>query len=224
MLQLLSRSLRRLVTPKSFLVALGLFCLASAAILHLHNSFRQFTDESILDLRPEGYNEADVKQLLHAAGAQGRQQYLYISLLDLGVYMWCYSFLLAGLLTMAGAVTPFEAFKWFNLLPALPLLFDVAENSLVLSMLLTYPDLVDRVAPILPAVSKCKWMCLYMCACLVGGSGAYCLAVAAGLAGKQRRGGSARSAAQQQPQPARQPSKKQTRQQAGRSNSSSRRA
>lgn len=218
MLQLLSRSVRRLVTPKSFLVALGLFCLASAGILHLHNSFRQLTDESILDLRTEGYNEADVKQLLHAAGAQGRQQYFWISLLDLGVYMWCYSFLLAGLLTMAGAVAPFEAFKCFNLLPALPLLFDVAENSLVLSMLLTYPDLVDRVAPILPAVSKCKWTCLYMCACLVGGSGAYCLAVAAGLAGKQRRRGAA-GPAQQQPQPAAQPPKKQARQQAGRSTS-----
>jgi hypothetical protein len=168
--------------------------------LLLHNNFKQLTDESILDLRSEGYNEADVKQLLHTAGAQGRQQYLWISLLDLGVYMHCYAFLLSGLLTMASAVAPFEAFKYLNLLPYLAVLFDVVENVLILSMLFTYPDLVNSVAPVVPVVSKYKWRCLYACACLVGGSGCYCVAVAAGLAGKrQKRSSKAEQGAAQQP-------------------------
>lgn len=193
MLASLSRSLRKLVTKQTFLLALGAWCLSQSGILYLHNSFRQLTDESILDLRPEGYSEADVRQLLHTAGAQGRQLYTWISLLDLGVYMWSYTFLLSGLLTMASAVAPFEFFKFLNLLPVVAVLFDVVENSLTLSMLLTYPGLVDTMAPLLPAVSRWKWTCLYCCACLVAGTGCYCLAVAAGLAGK--RGGSRRGQA-----------------------------
>lgn len=202
MLASLSRTLRRLVTRQNFLLALGIWCLSQASILLLHNSFRQLTDESILDLRAEGYSQEDVKELLHTAGAQGRQQYMWISLLDLGVYMWAYTFLLSGLLTMASAVAPFEFFKYFNLLPCLAVLFDVVENILTLSMLLTYPDLVDAIAPIMPVVSKWKWNCLYCCACLVGGSGCYCLAVAAGLAGKRDRGqagGSGKQEKAQQP-------------------------
>jgi hypothetical protein len=173
---------------------------SQAILLLLHNNFKQLTHESILDLRSEGYTEADVKELLHTAGAQGRQQYLWISLLDSGVYMHCYAFLLAGLLTMASAVAPFEAFKYLNLLPYVAVLFDAVENVLILSMLYTYPNLVDSIAPVVPVVSKYKWKCLYACACLVGGSGCYCLAVAAGLAGKrQKRSSKAEQGAAQQP-------------------------
>lgn len=205
MLASLSRTLRRLVTRQNFLLALGVWCIAQATILLLHNKFVQLTEESILDLRTEGYSEADVKHLLHTAGAQGRQQYIWISLVDLGVYMWAYTFLLSGLLTMASAVAPFEFFKYFNLLPCLAVLFDVVENALTLSMLFTYPDLVDVVAPILPVVSKWKWTFLYCCACLVAGSGCYCLAVAAGLAGRRGRGKEGSSSSKQEkPMPAKQ--------------------
>lgn len=196
MLTSLSRSIRCWVTPRAFLAALGLFCISWASILLLHNSFKQLTDESVLDLRSEGYTEADVKQLLHDAGAQGRQTYLWISLIDLGVFMHAYAFLLSALLTMASSVAPIEAFKYLNLLPGLAWLFDVAENSLIISMLLTYPDLVNSVAAIVPGVSRWKWIFLYMCACLVGGSGCYCVAVAAGLAGKRQKRKAGAAAAQ----------------------------
>jgi hypothetical protein len=177
-----------MVTRQNFLLALGVWSLSHAGILLLHNSFRQLTNESILDVRTEGYSQENVKQLLHTAGAQGRQQYMWISLLDLGVYMWAYTFLLSGLLTMASAVVPFGFFKFFNLLPCLAVLFDAVENILTLSMLLTYPYFVDAVAPIMPVVSRWRWYSMHCCACLVLASGCYCIAVAAGLAGKRDRG------------------------------------
>jgi hypothetical protein len=179
---------------------LGVYCISQALILFLHDKFRQLTDQSILDLRVEGYQEADVRQLLYEAGPQGRKQYMWISLVDLGLYMWSYAFLLSGLLTMASAVAPFEFFKYFNLLPCVAVLFDAAENLCVLSMLLTYPNLVDVMAPIVPHVSKWKWNFLYACVCVVGGSGCYCVAVASGLAGKQSRSKSSSSTGQDQAQ------------------------
>lgn len=196
MLASLSRALRRSVTRQRFLMMLGVYCISQALILFLHDKFRQLTDQSILDLRVEGYQEADVRQLLYESGPQGRQQYMWISLVDLGLYIWSYAFLLSGLLTMASAVAPFEFFKYFNLLPCVAVLFDAAENLCVLSMLLTYPDLVDVMAPIVPHVSKWKWNFLYACVCVVGGSGCYCVAVATGLAGKQSRSKSSSSTVQ----------------------------
>ena len=186
MLASASRLVRRQITRMRFLLALASWCICQAAILHTHNTFRRLTDESILDLRSEGYQEEDVKQLLQIAGPQGRQQYVIISSIDL-VYMCSYAFLLCGLLSMASAVAPFEICKYFNLLPCVAVMFDAVENALILSMLLTYPDLVDRLAPIVPTVSKWKWNFLFVCVSLMAGSGIYCLAVAAGLAGKQRR-------------------------------------
>jgi len=181
-----SRYLRRLCKPHTFLLALAVFCISQAAILHLHNHFRQLTEQSILDMRAEGYTEEDVRHLLEEAGPQGRNQYLVIEAIDYP-YMCSYGFLLSGLLSIASAVAPFEYFKYLNLLPIVAVLVDAAEDALVLSMLLSYPNLVDAVAPIVPKVSQWKWTLLYACVCVVGGSGFYCVAVAAGLAGKRRR-------------------------------------
>lgn len=137
-------------------------------------------------MRAEGYTEEDVRHLLEEAGPQGRNQYLVIEAIDYP-YMCSYGFLLSGLLSIASAVAPFEYFKYLNLLPIVAVLVDAAEDALVLSMLLSYPNLVDAVAPIVPKVSQWKWTLLYACVCVVGGSGFYCVAVAAGLAGKRRR-------------------------------------
>lgn len=204
MLTAVSRTLRKAVTRQRVMLGIGVWCLSQAAILLLHNQFFQLTDQSTLDLRAEGYQEADVRTLLHDAGAQGRQIYLWISLLDTCVYMWSYAWLLSALLTMASAVAPVEAFKLFNVLPFIAVLVDAVENVLTLSMLLTYPNLVDSLAPVLPSVSRVKWFLLFACASLVGGSGFYCLAVAAGLAGgrkKRDRDGTTAAAGAASPQP-----------------------
>lgn len=144
--------------------------------------------------------------------------YTIISSIDLP-YMCSYAFLLSGLLSMASVVAPFEFCKYFNLLPLVAVLFDAAENTLILSMLQTYPDLVDLLAPVVPFISQWKWNFLFLCVSLMAGSGMYCCAVAAGLAGKQRKqrskGSSAAdgSAAQQQDAGSRDGKQKQQRRQ-----------
>jgi hypothetical protein len=87
-----------------------------------------------------------------------------------------------------------EFLKHLVLLPWLAVAVDAVENLLTIGVLTTYPDLVDSIAPVLPHVSKIKWNILYVCACCIAGSGCYCLAVAAGIAGhKTRKPGSGSS-------------------------------
>lgn len=185
----ISRSLRKQLTPKRFLIVLSAFCLCQAAILHLNSRLQALTGTLILDLRSQGYTAADVQEFLDAAGTQGRKQYALIGVIDLGIYMWSYAYLLSGLLSMASVVAPTEGLKLLNLLPWTAALADAVENVLILSMLASYPNLMDRLAHIVPLFSQAKWLLLYASVCAVAGTGCYCLAVAAGMAGKRQQRG-----------------------------------
>jgi hypothetical protein len=211
MLSAASRALRRQVTPKRVLAALGVFCLCQAALLLVHNRFLAGTGQPVLDLRPEGYNADDAIALLGAcgAGSEARTQYLLLEAIDLGAYMWALAYLLSALLSVASAVAPVEVLKWSNLLPWLAALADAAENGLTLTALLAQrPNLTATLAPHLATASRVKWGLLYATACVLVGGGLYTLAVAAGMAGKQRRqagvgdatrgGGAAGSSSRQQ--------------------------
>lgn len=203
----LSRALRRQLSTRRMLVMLAAWSLTQAALLVLHNRFLEATNGSsgpVLDLRPEGYTPADAVQLVQfvRSNPAGRTAYVLLEALDLALYAPCYAWLLSALLSMAASVAPVEALKNLNLLPWVAAAVDAVENICTLCMLLAPPaaaaHLVDGLAPYLAAASRAKWMLIYATVCVLVGGGCYCLAVAGGLAGKQRRrptGGTTRGAA-----------------------------
>jgi hypothetical protein len=114
--------------------------------------------------------------------------------------MWSYAAVLSMMLSAAASVAPFEVLKLANLLPWAAAAADAAENSIILTMLVTYPQHVTALAPYAVMVSATKWTLLSVTASTVAGLGLYCLFAAAKQAGKPR-GGQGQQQQQQQQSP-----------------------
>jgi hypothetical protein len=74
MLLWLSKSIRRNTKPRTFMLAISVFCLSNVGLIVLHKQLTSqgSTDDEkkdliALDYRKEGYNAADVESLLRCA-------------------------------------------------------------------------------------------------------------------------------------------------------------
>eukprot|EP00878_Enallax_costatus_P011010 GHUV01011500.1.p1 GENE.GHUV01011500.1~~GHUV01011500.1.p1 ORF type:complete len:153 (+),score=44.28 GHUV01011500.1:190-648(+) len=137
-------------------------------------------------------------------GPKGRQWYTYFEALDLGIFMWSYAALLSMMLSAGTSIAPYEFLKLVNLVPWTAAMADSIENTLVIAMLVRYPELTTALAPYAAAASRLKWQLLVLSASAVGGVGLYCLGVAARRVSQQKQPKPAAGGQQQRKQPKKQ--------------------
>lgn len=101
--------------------------------------------------------------------------------------MWSYAALLSMMLSAGTSIAPYEFLKLVNLIPWTAAMADSIENTLIIAMLVRYPDLTNALAPYAAAASKLKWQLLFVSASAVGGVGLYCIGVAAKRASQHKQ-------------------------------------
>jgi hypothetical protein len=95
-------------------------------------------DLAVLDLRPEGYDFAEVMAALGSYGEAGRMRYAWISPTLDTLFPLCFTSFYAGAIWR---FAPHEKLRILAYVALLAGVFDLGENAQITTMLLQYPDI-----------------------------------------------------------------------------------
>ncbi|MEP7126951.1 MAG: hypothetical protein ABJE95_38825 [Byssovorax sp.] len=163
MLRPLKRLATRVIDAASWL-RVGLLVLAYAACMYLLMSAEGRIKErsgglGVPDLL-HGFTADELYARLGAYGDEGRAIYLRAELVDL-VYPLVYGFFFAFLIALAARRVLRDDSPWrlLCLAPLVATLFDYLENACFFTVLLRWPERLDRVAQLASIFNLGKWSC-----------------------------------------------------------------
>ncbi|GAA4421538.1 hypothetical protein GCM10023187_57490 [Nibrella viscosa] len=115
-----------------------------------------------IDLLMGNFDPDKILEMVAAYGPEGRPYYAFGELTADLAYPIIYTFLLCVSLSLLFRQKPYTPFYWVNVLPVAIMLSDFLENSLIVTLLNTYPDTSRSVAILCMVFTNLKWTVFFL--------------------------------------------------------------